>query len=496
MTYVSLARKVVDGVGGPDNVVNLTHCVTRLRFRLKDESVADTALLKQTDGVLEVIANGGQYQVVIGPHVDEVFEAISDTYDLGTPPGGKPPVAGPPDDSGDGKRKGPVDRFLGMVQEIFQPVMGLLIASGMIKALLTMAKLLGWLAPEDGTYVILSAIGDALFYFFPVILGWSSARRFKLKESMGITLGAILVYPTLAALTSGEPLYTLLPGTMFEQNVYTSFLGVPVVLQSYSTTVIPIIVIVYFASKIDRWLNRVIPALVKPLFVPLLTLVIVAPLALIVIGPVAAVLQDLLGRSVSGLIGLSPGLAGLFLGTFWSLLVIFGLHWGVIPLFAINVAEYGYDMINPLIFAGATASMGAALGVIIRARKGKDRNIALPALISTFFGVNEPTLYGVLIPRKKLMWATFVSAGVGGAIAGFTGAKLYTFTASGPLGLPGFLNPDGVDGGFIGLVIGAVVAFGLALAAALVLGAKKDVEESTTAPEPSASTADKAAATG
>ncbi len=477
MTYASLARQVVQGVGGPDNVAGLTHCVTRLRFRLKDEAVADTAGLRQTDGVLEVLTSGGQYQVVVGPHVDDVFREISSIYGIGTPPGGTA-TAEVSAGGDDGEKKGPVDRFLAMVMEIFQPVMGLLIASGMIKALLTAAKLLGWLDDTDGTYVIFSAIGDALFYFFPVILGWSSARRFKLKESMGITLGAILVYPTLVALTSGDALSTLFTGTMFEQQVYTSFLGIPVVMQNYSTTVIPVIVIVYFASKVDHWLDRVIPALVKSLFVPLITLVVVAPLALLVIGPVSVVLQDLLGQAVSGLISLNPGIAGLLLGTFWSLLVVFGLHWGVIPLFAVYVAEYVYDTIHPLIFAGATASMGAALAVIIRARRANDRSIALSALISTFFGVNEPTLYGVLMPRKKLMWATFVSGGVGGAIAGLAGARLYSFTASGPLGLPGFLNPEGVDGGFIGLVIGAVVAFGLALTAGLVLGARKDIDVS------------------
>lgn len=483
MAYEPLAEKIVTGVGGPSNITSVTHCVTRLRFRLADVGAADTAALKALPGVLQVLDTGTQYQVVVGTHVDEVFAAVAalpGVHAEGPDAAGAAAAAaasgGAGADAAKGPGKGPVDRFLAMVMEIFQPVMGLLIASGMIKALLTVCTVAGWLTATDGTYVVLGAIGDALFYFFPVVLGWTAARRFGLKESMGMTLGAVLVYPTLVALTSGEALYTLFAGTVFEQKVYTTLLGVPVIMQSYSTTVVPVIVIVYVASHVERWLTTVVPALVRTLFVPLLTLLVVAPLGLLVIGPVSVVLQDLLGLGVKNLIALSPGVAGLVLGSLWSLLVVFGLHWGVIPLFAINVAQYGYDTINPLIFAGAPASMGAALGVVLRARSADDRSIALPALFSTFFGVNEPALYGVLMPRKKLMWATFASSGVGGAIAGFAGSKLFTFTASGPLGLPGFLNPAGVDAGFVGLVIGALVAFGLALAAALVLGPVKDLD--------------------
>jgi PTS system beta-glucosides-specific IIC component len=456
------------GVGGPDNVDDVITCITRLRFKLRNETAADTAAIKRLDGVLDVISSGGQYQVVIGTHVEDVYRDLVALYPIKAT--AVATAAAPAD------QKGPVGRFLNMVMEIFQPIMGLLVAAGMIKALLTVTTLFHWLGKDDGTYVILSAIGDALFYFFPVVLGWSAARRFKLKETMGIALGAVLVYPTLVALTAGEPLYTIFAGTAFEQKIFTQFLGIPVILQKYSGTVIPIILIVWFASKVDAWLTRVIPAIVRTLFVPLLTLLIVAPLALLVIGPVAMVLQNLLGQLVTGLVALNPGIAGLFLGTFWSLLVVFGLHWGVIPLFAINIANYGYDVINPLIFAGALASLGAAVGVIIRARTAEDRSIAIPAAFSTFFGVNEPTLYGVLIPRQKLMWATFISAGIGGGIAGFSGAKLFTFTASGPLGAPGFINPAGVDAGFIGMIVGALVAFGLGLAAALVLGAEKDAD--------------------
>lgn len=465
MKYQTLCEDIIKYVGGKDNVISVTHCVTRLRFKLKDEGKANTEALKKLDGVLDIIEAGGQYQVVVGTHVEDVYAELIKL-------GGFEMEAPVKSD----EKKSPVDRFLNMIMEIFQPCLGMLAASGMIKALLRLFVLANWMSNADGTYIILNAIGDALFYFFPIVLGWSSAKRFKIKEVTGITLGAILVYPSIVALTSLEPLYTLFTGTIFEQNVFITFLNIPVITPGYASTVIPIILTVYAASKVDKVLNRILPSVVKSFFVPFLTLLIVVPIALIIIGPVAVALQDILGEIVKGLIGINPGIAGLLLGTFWSVLVMFGLHWGVIPMFALNVANYGYDMINPLIFSGAMACMGAVIGVIIRTKSTQERNIAVPALISTFFGVNEPTLYGVLIPRKKLMWATFVSAGIGSAIAGFSGAKLYEFGASGPLGLPCFLSPDGVDMGFIGLVVGAIISFILALAVAMILGAKKDEE--------------------
>lgn len=474
MKYEALAKAIVDDVGGPGNVADLTHCVTRLRFKLNDESLADTAALKATKGVLDVVQGGAEYQVVIGPQVDDVFDAVQGAYHFGAaaPAGAATPASAtaPP------QQQSRLDRVLGMVMDIFRPVIGLLIASGMIKAALTLCTVSHWLHETNGTYIVLAAIGDALFYFFPVILGWSAAKRFGLKEGLGMALGGVLVYPTLVNLSTGKPIETIFSGTMFAEKIYTTFFGIPLISQTYSTTVIPIILIVFFAAKLEHWLNQVIPALVKSLLVPLLTLLIAGSLGLLIIGPVALVLQDLISKGVTELISLNPGIAGLILGSLWSILVVFGLHWAIIPLFAINVSKYGYDVINPLIYAGAPASVGAALGVFIRARRAEDREIALPAALSSFFGVNEPCLYGVLLPRKKLMAATFLAAGVGGMIAGFSHSKLYAFSASGPLGTPGFLNPHGVDGGFIGLIIGGVVALLLALGAALALGAKKDVD--------------------
>lgn len=361
---------------------------------------------------------------------------------------------------------------------IFQPLLSLLAASGMIKALLVVLNLTGAVSTDSGTYIILYAIGDALFTFFPVAIGWSAAKKFGIKEIYGIVLGAALCYSTISALSSNEALYYVFSGTIFESAVYTTFCGIPVILPGagYSGSVIPIILIVYVASIIYKFMMKNTPSVIRSFAVPFVTILIVFPLGMLVIGPIALMLQSLLAQFFEFVININTGLAGLVIGSLWSILVMFGLHMPIIMMFNINIATYGYDYINPLIFSGALATMGSVIGFIIRTKSVDDRNMAVPALISTFFGVNEPSLYGVLIPRKKLMVSSFLAAGIGSMITGFAGAKLYSMGASGILGLPCFINPNGIDGGFIGLCIGAVVTFILALIFSLIIGPAKDAD--------------------
>lgn len=467
MKYEKLCKDIIKNVGGKDNIISVTHCVTRLRFKLKNEEIAKTDTIKNMDGIMEVIQTGGQYQVVIGTHVGDVYNELMEIGHFSN---------NESVEKNEEKEGGILSKFLILMSGIFQPILSVLMASGMIKALLKLLVLVGWMSDQSGTYTILSTLGDALFYFFPIAVGWSSAKKFGLKDIYGITLGACLTYPSIVALSSGKALYTLFSGTIFEASVFTEFLGIPVILPGagYASSVIPIILIVYFCSKVYKLLDKSLPSMIRSFFVPFLTLLVTLPIGLIVIGPVAMLLQNILGAAINWIIGINTGLAGLVIGSLWSILVMFGLHMPIIMMFNVNISTYGYDVINPLIFSGALASMGAVLGIIIRTKSVKERNIAVPAFFSSFFGVNESALYGVLIPRKKVMISCFLSAGIGSMIAGLCGAKLYAFGASGPLGLPCFINPIGIDMGFIGLCIGAVVSFILALVCALTIGDKKD----------------------
>lgn len=476
--FTQLAKDIIAGIGGKENVISITHCVTRVRFILQDEGKANDDTVKKLNGVLSVVHAGGQYQVVIGATVNEVYAAILKEGNFKD--GGE--VAAEKQDALVAKAKESkgkdslLNTLLGTVSAIFSPVLGALVAAGLIKALLVLLGLLNLVSKESGFYIILTAVGDAPLYFFPVILGWSAAKKFGVKEVYGLVIGCALVYPTLVSAAGGEAISTLFGGTFLASDVQLTFLGIPVVLRDYSNTVVPIILIVWVTKYITNWLDKVIPSILKSVFVPFLTLLICVPLGIIVVGPIAMILQNSISALVQLLISLNTGIAGLVIGAIWSILVMFGLHWAVIPFFAINIAQYGYDIINPLIFAGALASMGSLIGVIIREKNADEKSIEIPALVSTFFGVNEPALYGVFIPRKKVMGTCFLSAGIGGMIAGFSGSKLYAFGASGIWGTPCFINPDGIDGGFIGLMAGAAIAFVCGLASALIIGAKKDGE--------------------
>lgn len=469
MKYQQLCDEIIAKIGGKENVKDVSHCITRLRFHLKDESKAQTEALKATKGVVDVIQAGGQYQVVIGATVEAVYNDLVKI-------GGFDAQPALDIDEGDNVKKGdPFSRLLAVISEILQPVLGVLMAGGFIKSMLALASVAGWLSSDSNTYVVLSAIGDSVFYYFPLIIGWTSAKKFGLKPVMGMALGGVLVYPTLVALTGGDPLYTIGAGTIFESNVYGDIFGIPLIMQSYASTILPAIFVVWVASKVHKFLVNILPAVVSSFFANILTLFICGILGLVVIGPVMTVLSNIVAQIILALINFQPAIAGFVIGTFWSLLVMFGLHWGIIPLWFLDVATYGYDLINPLVYAGGCAIIGAVLGMIIRTKNGEENaEVNLPALVSSIFGVNEPALYAILLPRKRLMWATFLSAGVGGAVAGLMGAKLYSFGASGPLGFPSFINPAGIDTGFIGLVASGVVAFILALIAACVLGTKKD----------------------
>lgn len=421
MKYQKLCDEIITKVGGRDNVLDVSHCITRLRFHLKDESLAQTNELKATKGVVDVIQAGGQYQVVIGATVEAVYNDLVQIGGFDSKP------ALDIDEGDDVKKGDPFSRLLAIISEILQPVLGVLMAGGFIKSMLALCTVAGWFAKDSNTYVTLSAIGDSVFYYFPLIIGWTSAKKFGLKPVMGMALGGILVYPTLVALMGGDPLYTLGAGTVFESNVYGDIFGIPLIMQNYSSTILPAIFIVWIASKVHKALSNALPALVSSFFSNILTLLICGILGLLVVGPVMTVLSNIVAQIILALINFQPAIAG------------------------------------------------AVLGMIIRTKDSEENAVInIPALVSSIFGVNEPALYAILLPRKRLMWATFISAGVGGAIAGLMGAKLYAFGASGPLGFPSFINPAGIDTGFIGLVISGVVAFVLALVAAMVIGTRKD----------------------
>ncbi len=451
MKYEQLAKDIIQNVGGKENVNSLTHCITRLRFKLKDENKANTDVLKNMDGVVTVIQSGGQYQVVIGNHVPEVYADVNAVAGLG----GESSTAA--DTSGE--KMSLFSRFIDMISGVFAPTLGVLAATGMIKGLTALLVSMGVLVNTSGTYIILNAIGDCLFYFFPVFLGYTSAKKFNMNIFIGMAIGAALVYPTLSAVSAGKPLYTLFAGTSFESPVHITFLGIPVILMTYSSSVIPIILSTYVGSKIEGFFKRVIPSVVRTFMVPFCTLLITIPLAFLIIGPIATWAGQLVGAGILAVYNLSPIVAGLLLGAFWQVFVIFGLHWGFVPIAINNLTNLGSDPILAGMFGASFAQTGVVLAILIKAKSKKLKSLSIPAFISGIFGVTEPAIYGITLPRKKPFILSCIGGAVGGAIIGAMGTKAYIIGGLGVFGIPSYIGPNGFDLGFYGAIIGMIVSF-------------------------------------
>lgn len=471
MKYEQLAKDIIANVGGKENVSSVVHCITRLRFKLKDESKANTEILKNMDDVVTVMKSGGQYQVVIGNHVPDVYKAVTTVGGFQ----GQTPV-----EEEEGPKGSLLSRFIDMISSIFTPVLGVLAATGMIKGLNALFVAFGWLDSTSGTYQILNATGDALFYFLPIFLGYTAIKKFGGNPFVGMAIGAALVYPTLSTLTAGEPLYTVFAGTMFESPIYVTFLGIPVILMSYSSSVIPIIISAFFAAKVEKWLKTVIPDVIKAFVVPMLTLLIVVPLTFIVIGPVATWAGSLLGQATLAIYNVSPLVAGLLLGGFWQVFVIFGLHWGLVPIAFNNLATLGYDTILATIFAASFAQTGAVLAILLKTKNQKLKSLSIPAFISGIFGVTEPAIYGITLPLKKPFIISCIAAAIGGAIAGATNVTGYIIGGLGIFGIPSYINPEGIDFGFYGALISIVVAFIAGLVLTLLFGGINKEQKATT----------------
>lgn len=454
MKYENLAKDIIKNVGGKENINSLCHCVTRLRFKLKDESKANTDVLKKMDGVVTVVKSGGQYQVVIGNHVPDVYADVCS-------------VAGISDNASSGEveeKMNPLNRFIDIVSGVFQPILGVLCATGMIKGVNAILLATGLVTEGSGSYIILNSIGDSLMYFFPIFLGFTAAKKFKLNQFLGIAIGASMVYPTITALA----------GTTI------NFLGIPVVMPSsgYASTVIPVIVAVYVASKIEKMFKKIIPDVVKTFLVPFCTLLVVVPLTFIVIGPITSTAGDLLGSVTSAIYNFSPLVAGLFIGGFWQIFVMFGLHWGLVPIAFNNLAVLGYDSVLAVSVPVCFAQTGVVIAIMLKAKNKKLKSLCIPAIISGIFGITEPAIYGITLPRKKPFILSCIGGAVTGGVVGFFGCKGYSAGATGVFALPSYINPAGIDSSLYGMAIAMVVGLAVGFALMFFFG-KLDEEDLT-----------------
>ncbi|MFP3123087.1 beta-glucoside-specific PTS transporter subunit IIABC [Ectobacillus funiculus] len=434
MSYNGLAKDIVRLVGGEQNVSSLVHCATRLRFKLKDRAKADKATLENLNGVLSVVESGGQFQVVVGSHVADVYKEITKTANVGA-------AADPSDEP-----KGSISaRIFEVISRSFSPLLGALAGAGMLKALLTILTMTGLLSAESGTYFILSAAGNAVFYFLPIFLGITLATKLGANPYVGGAIGAALL----------EPNFT---GLLKNTGDISHFLGIPVVLMNYSSSVFPIFIAVSIYAILEKFLKKTIHKDLQMFLVPMLSLIIIVPLTVIAFGPFGVYAGNAIGAAIDFLSTKSGILTGAVVGAGWTFLTLFGLHWGLVPIILDQLAHGG----SPLMAMLATAPLaqaGLALGVFLRA---KDKNVKtlgastlVPALLS---GVTEPILYGLMMRYKRTIPYVIISAAIGGAINGIFGVKAVVYAFPSALSIPAFA-PMGTH----------IIAIGIAFACAALM---------------------------
>lgn len=459
--YEGLANDIILHIGGADNIIDVVHCVTRLRFHLKDENKADTDYLKKLEGIISVIKSGGQYQIVIGNHVADVYDAVLKAGNLSNVDSGT---------SGSIENTNIFNKFIDMISGIFQPVLSVMCAAGMIKGLLTVLTSTGVMSAESGAYLILYAIGNALFMFLPVLIGYTSAKKFGLKPMTGLLIGLILCYPTIQGSElsgSSEALFTIFSGTPFASDVYTTFMGIPFIAMDYTSTVMPAIFICYFASKVQKLFEKIIPDVVKSFLVPMFTLVISLVFGFLIIGPIVTFVSDAISEMFIMIYNVSPLLEGFLIGGLWQVLVIFGLHWGVIPIYLNNLVTIGYDQFMMPMFATTFAQCAVVLAIFFRTKDKTRKSLCLPAFISGIFGVTEPAIYGITLPLKKPFIISCIASALGGAYLGWSGFKEYTMAGLGIFEFPGLISPNGdissLISGIIAVIGSSIIAFVLTM---------------------------------
>lgn len=412
MNYNQIAKDIITNIGGTENIKGLTHCFTRLRFQLKDSKKAEKEEIEHLEGVISVVESGGQFQIVLGTKVTQVYEAMV-------------PMLSLEENEETGKEKVSVwSRILIAVSTIFTPMVPAIAASGLLKGFLTIAKIM---ASKKGiditgsqTYILIMAATDALFYFMPIILAYTSAKVFKANEFVAMALGGTMCYPTVAALMTGEESVRMF--------------GISITKASYASSVIPIIIGVFILSYVQKFLEKIIPEVLKIILVPGISLLVMIPATFMVFGPIGIYIGYGINFVYTGLMNLSPAICGAFIGGMWCVFVIFGAHRALIPIGIHDVAQFGRQ--NLLAFAGAAnfSQGGAALGVMLRTKNKDLKAVAASAAISaSICGITEPAIYGCNLRLKKPMIYAVICGAVGGAIMGIGGVYGDAFANNGVL---------------------------------------------------------------
>ncbi|MEL4503667.1 glucose PTS transporter subunit IIA [Luteococcus sp. H138] len=454
-----LAFDIIDNVGGADNIRSVIHCITRVRFYLKDEKLANDDVVSNLDGVIDVAKAGGQYQVVIGPAVEDVFDAITKQL---------PQVDSTVDVIDDREKpttlvgwlKYGFSELIGVITGSMIPIIGLLAAAGILKGVLALLLNFEVITDKSSTYAAINAMSDSVFYFLPIFVGFTAAKRLGSDPIVVAIIGGVLTHPVLTTEAAKE-------GTrkIAGMSLNADFFGLPYHLASYSYSIFPIIVAAWLASKVEPWLKKIIPVTVRMIFVPFFEVFIVSAAILLILGPIVTFLSAGLAAGIQGVYDLNPTIAGGLIGALYQSLVIFGLHWAVIPLVASDIAQTGNSNLNALISATMVAQGGAVLAIFAKTKVAKIKELAGSATLAAFAGITEPAMYGLNLKYGRAFITASIGGAVGGLLTGLLKVNMWGFTGS-LIGFTSFINPkDGIDSSFWGFLI----ASGAALVTSFVL---------------------------
>lgn len=449
--YKITANELVKELGGNENIVNVTHCATRLRFILNDEGIVDSDKVKRIPGVITTVQASGQYQVVIGNHVKDAFDFVMELVDVD----GKQPMKNE-------KKVGVFSRIIDVISGIFAPFLYTLAACGILQGILGILVALNAIDTSAGTYQILNFVSWTAFTFLPVLIAITAAKKFGMNTYAAVVVACALVCPDyINMVNAGDPVY---------------FLGIRVQLLSYTSSVIPIILAIWIASYVQKFFDKYLPIVVRNLFSPMFTIAIMVPLTLLAFGPIGNSIGGAIGGAYNFLYELSPIIAGIIVGGLWEMLVIFGVHWGITPVTVGNYASLGYDTFTGLQASAVFAQAGAALGVFLKTKDKEMKGVSASAAVTGLFGITEPAIYGVNLRLKKPMICGCIAGAVGGAIAGAFHAVSWGYNMPGIATIPAYFKA-GHMGEFFGFLISIAVSFVLGVILTCVVGFEEDVQE-------------------
>lgn len=458
MDYQALGKSILEKVGGEKNISALNHCATRLRFNLNDDSIPVDAEVKAIPGVMGVVKKGGQYQVVIGSDVANVYKAINGMTNIQDGSG----------EEGPKEKKKVLDVIIDTMSGIFTPILPAITAAGMIKAVLALLVAFKLISNETTIYQVLNFMADAAFYFLPILLASSAAKKFKCNPYLAMMLGGILLHPTLISMVAQSQ----------ETGEAIKFGFLTITNASYSSSVLPIILIVWFMSYVEPIADKISPKPVKFFTKPLITIFVTGLVGLIVIGPIGYIISNYIADGVNTLNTYCSWLVPVLVGTLTPLLVMTGTHYGLVPIGINNRMMMGYDtLIYPGMLASNVAQGGAALAVSIKSKKTDVKSLASSAGITAVCGITEPALYGVNLRFKKPLYASMIAGGIGGLFMGIFGVKNFSGGSPGFLTLPSYIGEDSLTS-FYFACIGAVISVVLAFVITMIIF--KDEEEETT----------------